>query len=302
MKRTLFLLITIFMSFSALAENVSVAELRTAKTTVLRQDYRQRKVMAALYEVNRRMRRVAKDKSKLSSEMIALEPQIEKNAEKISELEVQTVQKKKQIRDRMLATYRMGNQGLLRTLFSVTSAGELDRSMKILSRVSKKDFEMVKEFLAMQELLKKEKENLIAQETLLKTLSSRLQEKETTLLEDQVGKGKLLAQIRIAKGRDLAKLASLRKKTKVTAEDEETREFYELLTRPSFFEQRGFLQPPVAGPLVRGYGYIRDRERSVALAHKGHFYRTVFGNDVQSVFSGKVTFAEAIDGFGTTVI
>ncbi|MGE3759963.1 MAG: hypothetical protein AB7H97_19505, partial [Pseudobdellovibrionaceae bacterium] len=150
MKRTLFLLITIFMSFSALAENVSVAELRTAKTTVLRQDYRQRKVMAALYEVNRRMRRVAKDKSKLSSEMIALEPQIEKNAEKISELEVQTVQKKKQIRDRMLATYRMGNQGLLRTLFSVTSAGELDRSLKILSRVSKKDFEMVKEFLAMQ--------------------------------------------------------------------------------------------------------------------------------------------------------
>lgn len=291
----------LFCSFAIAGESL-VDDFQKTKTTLLRQDYRQRKVMAALYEVNRRMRRLVKDKANLAGEVMALEPLIEKNSLKISELEQQTSQKRKQIRGRLATTYMMGNQGLLRTIFSAESAGDLDRTMKILGKITEKDFSMIKEYLELAEQLKAEKESLVGRTAHLKALSERLVVREAELIADQNSKGKLLSQIRKAKSKELQKLAAIRKKSEIVAEDEETREFYELLTRPSFFEQRGFLQPPLQASLIRGYGYIRNKERSVALAHKGHFYKATRGSAVQSVFSGKVAFLNEIEGFGSTVI
>lgn len=287
---------------SAFAEDEVKEGFKKTKSSLIRQDYRQRKVMASLYEINRRMRRVSKDKSKLTDEKSLLGPMIQNRAQRILELQALTVEKRERVRSRLAAIHMMGSQGFLRTLFAAQNAGDLDRSMKLLSKIGEKDFAMIKDYLRLTAEVKREKEVLQARVVQLQKLTQRVQEREAELLRDQEVKNKLLAGIRSAKKFQITKLSELRKKVQRGEMDEETHEFYKLLTRPSIFEQRGLLRPPVEGSLTRTYGYWRDKTRTLALAHKGHFYRVPQGTPVQAIFSGQVIFADWVDGFGRTVV
>jgi septal ring factor EnvC (AmiA/AmiB activator) len=67
-------------------------------------------------------------------------------------------------------------------------------------------------------------------------------------------------------------------------------------------EFRGVLDWPVAGEVVGGFGPRRDPRYRTEVPHNGVELTTRPGSAVRAIYPGKVLFADALEGYGPTVV
>lgn len=308
MKITSFFLISVLILsglplVAAPAASTLVKDYERAKKSLLKDELKQRQVMGSLYSINRSMKKIVSEKATLDQEKLLVEAQTKDLAAKLLELDSKVKSQKSMLRFRLSAIYKLGGQGLARILLTSQNSSQLERNLKILGGVAKKDLELIKDFTVSSKDLDKKRRRFANRLKHLKNLEAKISSKEKTLLAENKSKAGIIDNLRKSKQAALTKMKTLRTKTaKVQSNTQEENEMLDLLLRPAFFEKKGQLPQPVAGRIVKGFGLIRDKSHDVVLSHKGVFIDAPQGAAVKAVSEGRVAFAGFVDGYGRTVI
>lgn len=305
--KSIFVIVLLFhaLSFASIQDEAKAEklaqDLKKTKNTIVNEEVRQRQVMSSLFDINRKMKKIISERSNLVQERMLLEGSTSELAKKIDELESKLKSQKTFLRERLSAIYRFGGQGVARILFSSTSSAQLERNLKILGLVAKRDLDLIKDYSESVKELEKKKKRLTNRLAHLKKVESNIKLKERNLSVENNAKNKILDAIRKSKKFALLKLNGLREKSlRLSLNDESG--VLDLLFQPSFFEQKGNLPQPIKGRVVQNFGLIKDESARVILSHKGITYEANVDSPVKSVFAGKVAFAGEIDGYGNTLV
>jgi septal ring factor EnvC (AmiA/AmiB activator) len=278
-----------------------VQDMEKAREKVNEQDLRQRQVMSSLFTITKRMKSIVREKSTMEQDRATIEASNKELAKKIINLSDLLREQKTALRARLAVISRMSGQSLARILFSSSNSAALERNLKILGLIAKRDMDLIKDYFKSVALLKKRKQKLASRMDELKRLEVKIHDKEKNLVSENIEKSKILQHIRKSRQASMDKLKQLRKESEEmdTTDDPE---LYDLLYRPSFYEAKGQLPIPVEGRIRRGYGVVRDSEHNLSWLHKGHFYSTSSISEVKAVFEGKVAFAGVLPGYGKALI
>jgi len=276
-------------------------EFEKTKITINQDEVKQRKILGALYQINHKMKKIVSEKAELEQEKLAVEGNVKELAVKITELEKLAKSQKSMLRERLSAIYKLGGQGIARLLFSSSSSAELERNLKILGVVAKRDIDLIKDYSKSQRDLEKRKQKLTLRWAHLQKLETKITDKEQKLAEENAVKNKILQKIKTSQKFAMMKIGEIRKKSRqIASQDDEG--LLDLLFQPSFYEQKGQLPRPIQGHLVRGFGLIKNETHDVVVSHKGNFFQAPEGTQVRAIFQGKVAFAGPVPGYGQTLI
>jgi murein hydrolase activator len=298
-KRHLLYMLTLFLTAGSLhagepkpelvSENYEIERIRANAV-----DQLSRTVMSSLYEINKRMRSMSKKKDDLSNKMLTVENHVKDLARNTADLEEKLGEQRHQLSKRLRAMYMLGDEGVVRVIFSSSSAIELDRSMKYLKKISQHDLALINTYKENLAELTKRKLKLTKEVKSLLSLKDSIKKQENMLEKDQASKSGLLHQLANDKRVTIEKMATLRGH----AEDQQILDMLNL----SFFEQKGKLNQPVHGVVAQGFGLIQNKDFNYKLSHKGYDYKMQGEQTVSTVFKGRIAFAGVIGGYGQTVI
>ncbi len=257
-------------------------------------DQLSRTVMGSLYEINRRMKSVSRKRDDLNNKMLSVEGGVKILARNAGELESRLNEQRHQLSKRLRAMYLIGDEGVVRVLFSSSSAQDLDQSLKFLRLISKHDIELIRNYRHNLQELNRKRERLGREVKSLLSIKDRIKKQELQLETDQTSKAGLLHKLAAEHRRTIEKMAALRGK----AEDQQLLDLMNL----SFFEQKGQLVRPVDGAVSQAFGLTQSEDYRYKLSHKGFEYLLGGEKPVKAVFKGRISFAGNIDGYGETII
>ncbi|MEN0059848.1 MAG: peptidoglycan DD-metalloendopeptidase family protein, partial [Bdellovibrio sp.] len=263
-------------------------------------EVKQRQVLSALYQLNKKIKKTVVEKGDLSQKRVLLEINIRELTDKVEELEGRSQAQRLLLSQRLRAIYKLGGPSIARFLFSSENAANLDRNLKILGAVATRDVELIQNYRHDLQELQQKKKTLSLRLESHKKIEDRIAQQENQFRQDQALKGKLLNGIRRSKLFALNKIQNLREKSlQYNFEDEG---LFDLLFKPSFADQKGQLPSPLRGMVTQKFGLIKGEEHRYALSHKGVFIAAAKGSPISSVFSGKVSYVGEVPGFGKTLI
>lgn len=271
-----------------------------AEKQLVKQEKDYKQVIGSLYEINRRVKRVVYERSKLDQERIMTETQIRHLADKILTLE----KEEKNTRGLLFAKIRFLHQFNAKAwseyLFKATNSAQIERNMKILGVISKRDLEMMEQYQVTKIDLGRQRKNFVNRLEDLKKLESEIVLKERDLKQQNKARSEFLADLRMNQSATLKKLRSLQAK-KADGMINETGILDGLATE-SFPDHKGQLSHPVQTPVTRGYGIFKEPSDKLVFSHRGWFYKTHTSLPVQSVYPGKISYQGYIPEFGKVVI
>ncbi|HRO66152.1 MAG TPA: peptidoglycan DD-metalloendopeptidase family protein [Pseudobdellovibrionaceae bacterium] len=305
MKTWLLLFTIIGISGQGLAAAPTPEELahriELSKKKVEEEELSRRKILSALYEINRKLRRTVSEKSKLRVERIGVEENVRRIGEKLTTLEETSAQMKAQLAERLKTLHRLGGASFARILFSAGSSSQLDRNLKILGAISARDRDAIKDYQRTLKEISSRKTRLAQRAEQLKTLEEQLREKERRFLAEQNLKSRLLNGVRKKHLFALQDLKKLKEQTRQAGFEDEG--LLDTLLKPSFSEQKGKLPPPVSkGMISRGFGVEKAVENSWTVVHKGMRWSAPRGTQVRTVYDGTVVWVGSISTSGQSVI
>jgi murein hydrolase activator len=256
-----------------------------------------RKVLASLYSVNQKMKKISQEKGRAVDRMLDADNKAKATAQKISELEEELSTEKKALRARLRALYRLSGEGYLAIIFSQNSGHNLDQTLKYLKIITARDYELIKSYQTKLTVLAQQKQKL--KETVKKYLAvqDEIKQKERSLIGEHKSKTKLISSLEKRYAKQLTQL----KKMRPADETDTDRELLAFL-KPSFFEKKGELEAPVEGTLAQGFGVISDSKYKTQLSHKGWQLASDEGEKVSAVFDGEVAHTGPLPGYGQTIV
>lgn len=270
------------------------------KQKIEQQEIKQRQVLSGLYQINKKIKKTVTEKSTLTRDKIFVEASIRELSEKVVSLEQQARSQKTMLAERLRAIYQLGGQSLARLFLSSANSVEMERNLRILGIVAKRDLDLIKNYTKDLRDLHQKKQKLAARLEKLQNLERQINQKEKSFIAEQNLKNKILDKIRKSKKFAMGKINSLREKSlQYNLEDAG---LFDLLFRPSFFDQKGQLPTPVVGRLSRRFGLVKSEAHPYTTNHKGIFIQAVEGKPIQTVFDGTVSFAGELPGFGKTLV
>lgn len=286
------------MTFSPLVmatqKSTSALNLKGVKENIMMSDMAERQILGTLFTINQRMKDMSKKRDRLTNQLLGTQSDIKSIAGHIVNLEKRLANQRGDLKKAMREMYLLNNQGTLRIIFSAQSSFEFERNLKYLRWLSESSQKLIKNYENNLALLKRKRQQLGGKVQNLSQLQGRLKEQEIGLVEEQQVKGSLLQRLKKSREEQFKVLKTMRHQV---AKQEEWDDF-----DTSFFERRGDLAVPVKGEKVKSYGFISDEKTKTHLAHKGVFFATEAPQPVNSVFQGKIAFAQEIPGYGDTIV
>lgn len=275
-------------------------DLQIAKENLEIQEMKQKKVLTALYSINKNMKKLVTEKAELEQQRNLTELQIQGLNQKIDENNQQTSAQRAQLTDRLRAIYKLKGPTLARFLFAAKSSSDLERNLKILGIVAKRDVDLIKSYRESIKDLHYRRERLEQKLASLQEVEKNLKLHEQKLQKEISQKNSILAGIRRTKMFTQEQIKHL--KDKSLSYDIADTGLMDLLLKPSFENQKGTLPRPVEGLVVKNFGLIKVPDQSYVLSNKGLFISANPGAPVKAVFSGVVSFAGSLPGLGQVLI
>jgi murein hydrolase activator len=260
---------------------------------LVKDEEERRKVLSELYKVTHVMRKMQHRHDDLMIEKNRLTEKISKAGEKIEQLRGELTQSRGLISNRLRALYKFNGQATMRLIFASQSMAELDRNYKMLKIVLDRDFKMISRHQVSLKKLARQKIQMKQDMSHLARLEKEIEREEDNLVVKQQAKNKILSGFDEATVQKLKSLEDLRTQSSVQARG---------AIEAAFFEKKGRLLLPVQGILKQKFGTLRDVTSTARLRFKGHFYEAVEGEPIRSIYSGEVSYAGIVDGYGPTVI
>ena len=272
-------------------------EFRESRSNVIESEKKKRQILSKLFHLKRKIKKMAEEKGNLSYELIVIKSQAKRTAKEIAGLETAINRQKRGLSGRLRTIYKMKGQAVLRILFSAASPQDLERNMRFLSLVAKKDIELIRSFQDNRRKLLSKKDKLQKKVRALLKVKRKIKKSETQLAAEQRKKSQIVQAIEKEKGWYLSQIKELRKRSKNLDLNTES-----LLNGSLFFEQKGRLAWPVNQVVVQKYGLLQLRSNGVQINHKGVRFSSGGVIGVSSVFAGKVKFLGEVPGYQTVLI
>lgn len=275
-------------------------DFEAAKKKVEDAELKQRQVLSALYQLNKKIKKLVTERGDLGQQRAFLEVNVRQLSSKVDELEKRSGSQKTLLAERLRAIYKLGGPSVARFLFSSGSSADLERNLKILGIVATRDLDLIKNYNRDLIDLNKKKKSLASRLENLKTIETRIVAQEKEMRKEQTLKNKLLDGIRRSRMFAMNKINGLREKSlQYNLEDAGV---FDLLFKPSFADQKGLLPLPTTGVLWQKYGLVKNEDQGYTVSNKGVYISAAQGTPVKSVFGGKISYVGDIPGFGTTLI
>jgi len=226
---------------------------------------------------------------------------IEQHATK---LEQDLALKRRALRQRLSALYRIGRQGYLRLILSIRAEEDLLPGLRHLRFLATRDASLLGRFMDTRSRLEAERAEILArrqeveawveQESVRLTQLSRLERQQTTIMARLEREGNAIS----------AQTERLRQKEIKLAN------FLDFLygragtplTGASMSRFQGVLDWPVQGTVKIGFGARLDSRYKTKVPHNGLDIATRPGSEARVVFPGKVLFAAPFQGYGLTAV
>lgn len=301
------LLFAIVLIFAVAAKAATPADVDTlakdfeaTKQKLEEAETKQRRVLSALYQINRSIKKTVTDKGSYSQQRAFLEVNIRSLTQKVDEIEQRAKIQRTLLSERLRAIYKLGGTSIARFIFSSGSSASLETNLKILGLVASRDLELIKSYRKDVQDLEKRKKTLAQRLESLKSIEATIAAKEKQLRNEQETKGKILDGIRKSKMFALNKINGLREKSlQFNLEDAG---LFDILFKPSFADQKGGLPPPLAGVITQKFGLMKGEDHPYTVSHKGVFISAAKGSPIKSIFEGRVSYVGELPGFGMTLI
>jgi septal ring factor EnvC (AmiA/AmiB activator) len=255
------------------------------------------------YGIDKANRRIASNRSKLKD----LEKKIQTNREAhkklVKEIEVNEAYAAK----RLVALYKMGQLGSIQFLASSDSVYEMLQRKAYLEKLLLHDETHRKELTEDRSRLKQVLDQLNEQKVYQRQIETEIEAELRTLSGKKKQRIGVLAEIRTKKSAQLAALDSLQKAAETLEQTIDTlnREAEALpqnVAIHSFEELKGLLKMPVKGKIVNLFGPYQDTRFNVTVFRSGIDIKTRAGSTIQTVYSGRVLYADWFKGYGNMMI
>lgn len=269
-------------------------EYKSKKNELRRKERKERRVLANIYKINQKIRKLRFQNNRLFNESLFLKAKIKDVSKKIVKQKKITQTLAIKIKKILTSNYKSSKSVSSRAVFlapkEMLKIQKNNNNFKYLAKMQAKVFNEYEVVLArlshQKEELKKEVKDLIDLENDLKS-----QEKE--LASEQKRKSRLLRVVRNQQNKFKNKIRKI--SNKVISENE-------TFLDQSFFEIKGKMPRPVSGIVYKRYGLDYSEKYKTKQIHKGLFISARSGSDVKSVFDGKVVFSGDIPGYGLSLI
>lgn len=304
------LLALMFLPQIALASKVQTAEdlvvqIKEEHSKIAVKEEARRNVLGELYTVNRELKKLNEDRSKLEKNLRKAGEDVSSLTQMIGQLDSRITQQRKGLRSRVKALSKMHGQGYVRILFGSQSSVDRLINLKVIKAITERDFRLIKAHKENISVFRAQKEKLNHQEQKLAVLKQNFDGKQKALLQKFEKKNTVLKSIDSERILHTAKLRRLRLETlKSSQANEELKKIrvIEELFAEQIFERKGDLAAPVDGATVLGYGWLPDAELGTKIRFKGHLIQAKTNALVKAVYRGEVVLVQEIDGYGLTVV
>lgn len=294
---TAFLLLGLFVFPGPADAKIGEAEL-SQKVQKQEQSYRQ--VIGSLYKINRKVRALVFERSKMDQEKRLVETQAKILAEKIVSLEKQESDTRKEIIGTIRHLHQFNQKAFSDYVFKAQNPAQIERNMKLLGIVAQKDMQSLKDYQMIRVDLQKKRHSFLARLNEIKSLEGKIQLKEQDLIAENKKRTEYLTGLKISQADTLKKLRSIQaKKSGGRFSDSGV---LDGLSDEPFQDQKGQLLHPVQTQVAKTYGFFKDTNDQLVFSHRGWFYQSYSPLPVQSVFRASVAFLGRIPEFGQVVI
>lgn len=283
-------------SKDSVPENLA-ATIRETKEVINEAESERRRVLGSLYAINLRMKKISKDKSKLTDDLIQSQDAVDSVAATIQTLEGQIAKQRTALKSRLRALYKISGESFIGAIFSTRNAYEFDSTLRNLKIISDNDFQVIRSYRENLRTLAKQRTRLKSQVEKLLIVEKRIQRQEKLLAQEHGAKSALAASIEQSTRKRISEIHRLRKTH--SAADAEIAH----LLKPSMYEKRGSLAAPVAvGSIAKDFGLHVDPEFKFRMSHKGWQIKVPSRTPVVATDEGSVVFSDHLPGYGRTLI
>ena len=226
---------------------------------------------------------------------------VEKHAE---ELEHDLAAKRRELRQRLSALYRIGRQGYLRLLLSIRAEQDLLPGIRQLRFLATRDAKLLGRFMKLQSDLEAERAKILSRREELDAWAEQESARLAQLSRLQQQQKSILARLEREGSELSAQTERLRQKEVKLAN------FLDFLygragsplsgTPMNRFQ--GVLDWPVRGRVTTDFGPRTDDRYRTKVPHNGLEILTRPGTEARVVFPGKVLFAAPFQGYGLTAV
>ncbi|KPJ78844.1 MAG: hypothetical protein AMJ54_01805 [Deltaproteobacteria bacterium SG8_13] len=253
--------------------------------------------------INKANRRITSHRSRLK----ALEKKIQANREAHKELVKEIDVNEAYAARRLVALYKMSQLGTIQFLASSDSIYEMLQRKAYLEKLLAHDEAIRKELAEDRSRLKQVLDNLNEQKVDQRKIETDIEGELRTLSDRKRERVAVLSKIRTTKTAHLEALDSLQKVAETLQEtiDTLTREAEALpqnVSIHSFEELKGLLKMPVKGNIINLFGPYQDTRFDVTVFRSGIDIKTRPGSTIQTVYTGRVLYADWFKGYGNMMI
>ncbi len=232
----------------------------------------------------------------------------------------------KHMKKRLAAYYRLGDIGFLNAVFSAESLPDLLKFKEYFHYMLRNDRRMFNDYKKKIKELEEARKIYMAEKERLDLAISRVKAQQQELNSMRLSRQKLLNRVSTEKKlykraiREMEKAAGKLTRTIADLEQQfadiqnqknlEKIKAYPLepykKRKPSagrrFSVQRGRLNPPAPGKIIKRFGKSRDEKFNITTLANGIDIRTEPGAEVKALFAGKIVFADFLRGYGKLII
>lgn len=277
--------------------DVLAETIRETKEVINESEAARRKLLGSLYAINLRMKKISKDKGKLTDELMQSQDGVETVATAIQTLEIQIDRQRRGLKKRLRTLYKISGESFVGAVFSTKNAYEFDSTLRNLKLVSDKDFQMIQSYRLNLSLLAQQRKKLKTQVERLLIVEKRIRKQERLLAQEHQAKSTLASSIEKDTRKRISEIRRLRKTR--SADDTEIAH----LLKPSIYEKKGSLIAPISTEyIIKDFGLRIDEKFKFKMSHKGWQIAVSQTTGVVATDEGVVAFTGPLPGYGATLI
>jgi septal ring factor EnvC (AmiA/AmiB activator) len=208
---------------------------------------------------------------------------------------------------RAVALYRAGDLGTVRLLFSADGLPEFLSRVSSLRLLLEHDADLLARHQAQSAALEEARVRVGASAERLGRAEAELAERQQEIGAERAQRQRLVTRLHSDRARERSALVELEKAARALEETLASLGARSVSPGPAtpgppFLSRRRRLEPPVAAPVVRGFGREVDAEFLTQTFHSGVVFDAPLGTPVEAVAQGTVRFAGWFRGYGRLVI
>lgn len=260
-----------------------------------------------LEKLDNAMRRLRDLVERSDRELTELDRQLAAEQNSYEQLQRQQAQTEQQLKQRLVALYKVGQTGVARALLSEPGTPlQLAEKYSFLARIVRHDRDLMAEYrrqgLEVEQKLK-ELQQLRERQMVL---ARQRRTEQGALDAASAAKKQLLAGVRAEEARLSGSLSELRARAARLAELVKKLERAKTPSytgkQGSFADQQGRLPWPVTGRVRLGFGSNRHPELGTKIESNGLEIEAAPQSAVKAVWAGRVLYASSLKGFGNLIV